>query len=752
MNFCLMPDQINALKPRMKQVGAKALLEMSSKERTAFFSETLGSVAGTQVSVSFEKAMASKQQNALSNWAKSVFTEKEKKSKSYPDLIHKINKIQQEGILKPSLTNQYLDSLIATSLGLELKPEEVKKIDELSEKIQSLEKKVPDNPFFGYHTDYFKARKEMNDYLESISPSNVIEILFGLIGRGNLLTSVKSPTTNIVSNLSSFITEPLVRRMIDKKFSGVNSDLIIPFIKESYAIYKATGYDPVRMLKIQDNQKTLGESRVTTQGEGKLRKVAHFYEDFVFKKLMGAPDILSASAHFADSLNISTSAVADKEGLTGDAHKARARQLFLTATRLDHTGHDIADILRLGAIDNALYATYQQDSWYSKVALAIRNNVDKVTGDIKLGTNLEPFIKTPVNVIGAGIEYSGVTIPITLANMIHNVAKGEPALNREMSRQIVRAGLGLVFASLLAGLLDDDDYIPDYTIASPKQKEITRLSNASYNSIRIGGKWVSLDYFGVLGVAVAGFMGARQKNGADEKALSYAQNAFTQIRRAPIVSTLMDTYNWFEENKKYQKTTTEIRDELIGKSALFFYSRAMPMIVADVAKAMDDKQRYNDYNQWFDDIQAQVPFAREFLPPKYNDFGGIVPTENAFWTIVAGARVKTATDDAVYSEVSRLSNEGVDVNLTASRFKPMLTAKKLLSPREYNELNGQVQLGIRNAYLNVSETQEYKDASTDDKKKMLEATRKGVMESVLDSNGYSNRIYDEIQKEKDLKN
>lgn len=747
-NFCLLPNDISKLKAAMKKAGAKTIVEMSSQERQAFFSNALGNEqSGKELTASFEKAMVSKQQKALSNWAKSVFTEKERKEKTYPDVISKINNLQKEGVLSPNLAGQYLESLVATSLGYDLKPEEIQKINELSEKVQEAETKEPDNEFFGYHTDYFKARKEMNDYIQSITPSNTMEILFGLIGRGNLLASAKSPTTNIVSNLSSFISEPLVRRMVERKFSGANSDLVIPFIQESYKIYKETGYDPVRMLKIQDEQKTLGEGRVSTQGEGTVRQVARFYEDIVFKKLMGTPDILAAAAHFADTLNILSTKVADQEGLKGEELKKRAKELFLKSTQLKDTKDDIADILRLGAIENALYATFQQDSWYSELAVKVRGMIDKATGDLKLGTNLEPFIKTPVNVIGAGMEYSGVTLPVTVANLISNAVNGRELVTREMSRQVVRAGLGLVIASIIAGLLDDDDYMPDYTIADAKQKEATRLSNATYNSIRIGNKWVSLDYFGVLGVAIAGMMGARQQKDKGNKALFYGQNAFSQLRRAPIISTFFDLAKWFEENKKYSKTINDIKGELIGNIAGFTYSRSVPMIISDIAKALDDKERMNDYKSWVDDIWAKVPFKRESLPPKFNDLGQIIPTENAFWTIMAGARVKTANDDKTYKELLKLSSEGTDVIITTKGFKEMKAAKKVLSPYELNELTAQVQEGIRNAYLTVSETDEYKEADNEGKKELLEDTRRGVMEAILSDSPYGTRIYNEIDSE-----
>jgi len=748
--FCLLPDQIQKLKLEMKNQGAKSIVEMSSSERKAFFTKSLNNEQlGTEVTSSFEKAMSSKQSKALSKWAKSVFTEKEIKAKTYPDVISKINNLQKEGLLKPSLTDQYLDTLIATSLGLELKAEEVQKINELSEKVQQKEELPTNTQFFGYHTDYFKARKEMNDYIQTLTPSLGTELFFGLIGRGNLLASLKSPTTNVVSNLSSFLTEPIVRRITSRTLSGVNSDLVVPFLKEAHKIYQETGYDPVRMLRIQDEQLTLGEGRVTTQGEGALRSVSRFYEDIVFKQLMGAPDIWGAALHFADSVNIITTKIANDEGLQGDALKERARSLFLKATQVRDTKDDIAHVVREGGIANALYATFQQDTWYAKKALEIRKAMDEASGGLKLGTNLEPFIKTPVNVIGAGIEYSGVTLPFVAVRMMESAYRGEEVFTRDMARQVTRAGLGLMIATLLASALDDDDYMPDYVMATDKEKASTKLSNASYNSIRIGDKWVSLDYFGVLGVALAGMMAAKRKIGTVEKGVAFAENAFFQVRRAPILSTFFDLGQWFSENKKYSKSSEDIAGELTGDAAGFFYSRTVPMILSDVAKVLDDKERANDYKSWQDDIYAKIPFKRETLPPKYNDLGQIIPTENAFWTLFAGARVKTVNDDKAYQEINKLSTQGGNFSITAKGFKEMVVAKKILSPYEYNELFGQVQDSIRNAYLNTTETDEYKEADTEGKVKLLSEVRKGVMKSIIDSTPYSGRIYDAIQAEKD---
>ncbi len=189
---------------------------------------------------------------------------------------------------------------------------------------------------------------------------------------------------------------------------------------------------------------------------------------------------------------------------------------------------------------------------------------------------------------------------------------------------------------------------------------------------------------------------------------------------------------------------------------MFFHIKASGLVsdeasVLDIAKSIDDKERYNDYNSFMDDVYMKIPFKRETLPPKFNDLGQIIPTENAFWTIMAGARVKTANDDKVYREILKLSNEGQDFAITAKNFKEMKIAKKILSPYEYNELFGQVQDGIRNAYLTTSETPEYKEADNEGKITLLKDVRRGVLEAILAQTPYENRILDAIESSKDNK-
>ena len=711
-------------------------------------------MAGRELASSFEAALVSKQQGALKNWAKNVFTEKEQKAKGYKDVIAKIDRLTKEGVLSPTMTNEYLENLVATQLGVDLKPAEIQKINELSKKIEAAAKLDPDNEFGIPPIAYFKAREEMNNYIGSITPANVVQLISGVIGRGNLLASIKSPVTNIVSNISGLLTEPIVRRAVARKLGGVNSDLVVPFVKHALKVYNETGYDVVRMLAVQDEQKTLGEGRTTTQGEGKVRALARFYEDIVFKKAMGTPDVIAAAAHFADSVNVNSTALADTMGLTGEEHKAKARELFLGATSLNPTESVEPSALREQGIADALYATYQNKSWLSEVTLKIRQLLDDATGDMKLGTNLEPFVKTPANVVLTSLEYSGYMLPVVVAKLpiaLQEARQGNPDSLRALMKTSVRSGIGLVVAALIAGLLNKDDYIPDYANATPADRALVTLGNATYNSIRVGGYWVSLDYFGVLGASVAGFAAAKQQPDLGHGVVAFGESSFAQVQRVPILSKVFGVYAYFQDVKTYGETPKDIAGQLAGSLVGNLYSRSVPMIVSDIAKATDSAQRKNDYQSQLDDIQANIPFLREMLPKKYNDLGEVMPTENAIFTMLFGARVKTVTKSDVYNEISALSTKGIDVTLSTNKIAEMVAAKEIMSDAEYNDFHAKVQHNIATAYGKIIITTTYKNADLVDKEKMLEDTRKAIVQSTMYSSGYGSRISKQISDTKKQK-
>lgn len=476
----------------------------------------------------------------------------------------------------------------------------------------------------------------------------------------------------------------------------------------------------------------------------------------------GLPDIVGASIHFADNVNVLSTKIADAKGLTGEAHKQEARKLFLMATSLtldtkskDPTVEQAVQIKRT-ALQYALTATYQNDTTWSKNALAVRRSLDEYTGDMNLGTNLVPFVKTLVNIAKLSIDMTGTTLPIELPRLAVAYKNGDVETMKSTINVVIRAGLGMTLAFLLASAMDDDDYLPDYTIATDYQKETARLANAAYNSIRIGDKWVSLGYFGTFGYALAGMLGARQKNNFPDKIQAYYFNTALQLRQTPVIQQIADALQYMLDAKKYAKTGTEIGAEAVAGTGNFFLSRLIPSIVSDIAKGVDDKERYARYGieGLADQLKNKIPFWRETLPPKYNGLGEQIPTEAWYMIILAGARIKTApTDTKVYSELVRLSMSGENVAIKLTTFKDIKLAKELLTSREFNELTGQLQKELTNTYANIMGTNTYKKESDPEKqKKLLTDHRDEVVKKVLRAQGYTNRIKKYEKEKKKLEN
>jgi hypothetical protein len=142
---------------------------------------------------------------------------------------------------------------------------------------------------------------------------------------------------------------------------------------------------------------------VTTQGKGAVRKVGRLVEDVVFKQLMGAPDTLFSSIHFADSANLHSLRIAKD-------NKEKGTKIMQDAMRLEPKTAE-GEIVRAQAIMDAEVATWTNTSHASKITTGIRKLINEASGDLRLGDQFLPFIKTPANVIETGLDYAGMGIP-----------------------------------------------------------------------------------------------------------------------------------------------------------------------------------------------------------------------------------------------------------------------------------------------------------------------------------------------------
>lgn len=752
--FCIPKEFSKKLLQAAKagEFNIQQLTELNSQERTEVFSKYLDKNTAKGVNTLFEKALVSEQKNALKNWAETVFGTKAKETPKYKNIMRSINNLDEMGVLNPKEADSFLSDLVAEQLGVTVSPEEAKNISEKANNLEKISQKGSDNEFGLPSLEYFKARKEMFDYLNSLAPTSKLKILSSTVARGNMLFSIKSPMTNIIGNSVQAIQQVFERRLSSGQFKGTNSDFAKSYFKFANKVFKETGYDVTRMLHLDDTQKTLGEQNIQSEGKGTVRKIGRFYEDFVFKKLMAAPDVAFSAAHFADSANLASTKMAKEFGLKGEEAKSKALEIFKDSTSLNPITEE-GQYVRAQALADASYATYQNDSYYSTLALAVRKILNTATGDTRLGDQLMPFVKTPANVIGATIDASGVSAirgAFNLKGALESAKMGDREPLKRVVRDFVRSGLGLGLAFVISSMFDPEDFIGEYP-TNAKERELLTLKRAQPNSIRIGNKWISLDYFGAIAAPLVGMMYARKYgNGLVNTAYKYWQGVGTQLLKFPSYTAVKDLYDSFGENIQKATDTNKTAEQQASDtikgatvSAVDFLSaRVIPAIVYDISKASDKYERSYDTKSATEKLKSKLPVLRQDLPIKTDVLGNKIETENPISTFLFGSRVKTAQDTAVITELDRLNNTGnlpsiTDVEKTSARVKEYKTQMEQKgTPEKYDKNIQKFKDNFSKRLTTLTSSYTYKKAGDEKKALLINDAKNELLDSALFMGGY----------------
>ena len=610
--------------------------------------------------------------------------------------------------------------MIEKSMGIGLDEDQIDYIHDNVRQLQDIVKETVSNNG-NISIEAFKQIRKMYDTIESYTPSSNVAVWSSIIGRGAMLASIKSPILNIISNAENMITETLSRKVLNivtgqSNDNIVDSNIINDYLKWSYNVYQASGYMPSVTSDILGGRPILGEKRLTSQGQGKVRAIGRFAEDIVFKELMGLPDSISKDLNFVSVAGNKASQQAYKEGLSGDKAKARANELFKDAILLRPMTEE-GERIRNESMKAAHEATFTQDSEISKIALRIRDVLN--SKEFKAGDFLVPFVKTPANVVALGMEYSLGSI-YTVYHIKDIINNPQSDISQAAIKAGVRNGIGMILAMMLAGLVDDDDYIPEYDNASPKQRDIAKLKNAPFNSIRIGNKWINLDYFGPLAIPMAGILTARAK----QDLTGFLQGVSGQALKTPgvkeINSLIGDVTRAVQYGVSYKKIAEDVFNWGVEQTA----SRTIPAIFTDFGKLIDKYERETG-GEMVRRVMAKIPVLREELPIKTDITGRKIETETT--NILFGSRVKTAVDDAVVKEIDRLNKAGNAPTISDptryGKFRSLETEEKDKIRAKFNQEYG------RKAREKIASSA-YKRLDDAQKKKELNKIRKKISDDL----------------------
>ena len=743
--FCIIPELAEKLKQAAirDEINIADMYQMTSKQRRELFGKYTDKDTASNINAGFEKAMIAPQQDALKRWAEATFNAEGKKTERYNDVLQKINDLDQQGVLTPENADAFLEDLVAKKLGASITAQEAEQIVTKTRRVQKAQN-LPPNEFGLPQIEYWEAKKDLDNYLDSLVPNSNLKVLSSIIRRGSMLFSIKSPIVNIESNLVNAVGEIATRRLEGLTQGGVLSDVqgknVRNYQKYARQVFNKTGFDVTRMMSFDDGRKNLGEERSQSQGKGAIRKLGRFYQDVVFDRLMTAPDVAFSAFHFADSASLKATALAHAEGKRGEAAQKRANEIFLDATKIVPETTEGQQV-RSKAISDAQFGTYTNDSQIAKAALQVRTALNTWQPDIRLGDQLMPFVKTPANVVSATIDYSGIGLPFEIVKRSAEGWKAKSrgdadafrkAFDRGFFRKVVRAGIGASVALLLSQWFEPEDFIGEYP-TSKKEQELLDIGNATTNSIKIGNNWISLDYLGPLGAPFVGFMNAKKYAKSEPEALlRYVAGGATQLARTPGFKQFRDLYEAMQKN-----FPDRIDPEKIKESATNYvvdYARSfIPAIVKDVAKGSDTYQREVDKTDIAQQFIQDVPWMRQDLPEKTNIFGEFKKGEGLLSTIFFGSRIRTATDDPVVTELERLATTKnlpsiTDVAETSPRAKEL---KEQIGATQFR--NAMIEFGqnFKSGIKELLQDAEYQEVKDDEKKKMIDKVKSDLFEDML---------------------
>lgn len=620
----------------------------------------------------------------------------------------------------------FMEDVFGTSVSQNEMAEVVSGLDNVT-KSENMTEDATGNPSIQTLAMYDAQNKKV----AALTPSSDLAIATSIVGRSMMLASIKSPVLNILSNAEMLVTEGLTNRLAllaqGKSVNNlVDSEVRNDYLRYGVQAYVASGYNISTTENMNFENLIRGERILTTQGEGKFKKFAQFMETGIFKYAMGMPDSVSKDLAFVDYVCLEAS----NAGKT----KEKATEIFKDATLIEPKTK-IGKEIRKRAMAYAHKATFTNDSIVSKFSLKLRDTVNTLTGDVRLGDQLMPFVKTPANVVAIGAEYSAGALYGLLhwKTILSDVKSGNLSdTSRNAIQYAVRNGLGAMLAAMLAYAFEPDDYVPEYEALTPSERNMYQAKNAVYNSVKIGNKYVSLDYFGPLGVPLAGMLSARREQAKGENAIKgYVAGAgYQAFTKTPGVK---ETKELYENTSRYLgQSADKTLADLWDASAQYVMSRTIPSIVNDMAKVLDDVER--DTNRQIANVAKQkIPGLRNTLPERYNTLTGKpIPTESAASTLLFGSRVKTPADNAVIEEVSRLFGEGVRPALTdVTRYGKLKELDDDVKP----EIRQKFAKLYSKAVADLIKTRSYQNANDDKKKRMIDKERRKATETIKQEYG-----------------
>lgn len=561
---------------------------------------------------------------------------------------------------------------------------------ELKDLIDKVKKQKP-----GTYEDGL-ARFNVMDYVSKKVPSsNTSKAL--QIWKAGLLSAPRTTAGNLAANTAETVFK---KGYVDPLATGLDAVMSIFTRKRSRSLtgrglasgfgegvgkgvkYFKTGYDP-------RNPMTKFDVRDIHFSDTVKGRAAEKYTQTIFR-LMGAQDQPFYYANLRNSLADQAITEAKNKGLKGDARDAFVKTFI---TEPDTKAMALAD-------KEARYAVFQNETALGKAASRLKG-AEGATGNV--AEFVMPFSGVPSSVATRMIERT----PIGTATEIVKQIRSGKFDQRAMTQAIAN---GTVVIPLLGvgKALADNSMI---TLGYPKdqtERDLWELEGKQPYSIKVGGKWRSMNYFQPAGTLIAAGAEYAQKikdGGSPSEALAVAAagggKALTEQSFLKGVSGALGAIT------DPQTAGERFLEQTAGST--------VPNFLRSVANATDKVKR--DQDNLAQTVMAGIPGLRQKLPERNNIYGDAIPNVASTGEIALDPTKPSRIlgNDPVTQELRRLKDvdQGVTtIKLTNTKDMKFTDAQK----RDFEKQTGQE---VKKQWETIIKDPRYQELDDENRKKIL---------------------------------
>ena len=586
---------------------------------------------------------------------------------------------------------------------------------------------------------------QLSDIVGKNSPDN--RSIFGSIWRAGLLSGPRTHTGNAVSNTFQNIINAGADRFASgldwarSKITGTERQVVGSAGGRGKGLkrgLKAAG----EVLRTGDNlwdSTDMATGKVNAWGQGGemefKNKIANTMvakpTNFIFRA-MSSGDLPFRYAAFENAIRTE----AKRQGINL-GYKGQALQDYINS-RVATPDPE----LQAYGIRKGNEAVYDVDTKLSDVMARVDKFIDSqdnklVKNGLKTAKTLvAPFVKIPSKVLSTAIDYS----PLGSVKAIVNKVGSKNYTTGQFETDLARSGLGtagfvgLGYALSSAGLL---------TGGYPEDKDERnrwKAEGIEPNSIKIGDKYVSMNYLGPMGMLTAMGAGIQQRQAKGEDVLSIT------------TGTLMDTLNSFLDQSYVQGLSNAVNavtdSQRYGESYVNSFARALtPNLLRQTATATDPKQR--QVNNAGEAIISGIPGLSQTLDAKVDAYGREIENKQTLplgqmWDALKINNSRETND--VIDEVSRLHS--VDPNNKDLQVTPPMEDNTLsvngtnvkITDEQKTQLQKDVGAAALKAMRQVMSSSSYDKMSDTEKAKALDKARSDAQTQVRKQFIKSNNI------------